>query len=338
MIIFFYGENDFKLKKKAKELEDRFVQELGSEAGNIFKFSGEQFDLNELLAQIKSKSLFSSRKMIIISDLLKASEQKIFNHLQEKLDSAYLEKSNDVFLFLEKNLKNNAKKDLVKLISGKELSLNLAEKTFFKALSQGKFSQEFKKFSPQDLSQFIHSEFQKNGLTISPKAYKLLLALNSDNIWQLDNEIKKLIYFKTGDQDKVIQEKDVEIMGFKLLNDDIFSLSDSLSKKNIPQSLRILERLRQSNLELSFILKMLIRHFKILWQIRQLLDQNYNSQRILANLKLHPFVVNKGINQAKYFEASKIKEIFNDLSQIDKSTRHETINPWLQLNVLLLKL
>ncbi len=338
MIIFFYGENDFKLNKKAIKLQDRFIKEVDPQSNNIFKFSGDDINLNDLLAQIKTTSLFSDRKMMVISNLLELKNKKILTELQKKLDDGYLEKSNDIFLFIEKNLKKKPKQGFTKIISGKEMILNSEEKKFFQTLDQQKFSQEFKNFSPTELNEFIRSEFQKVGLQITSRAQRLLLEANANNIWQLYNEIKKLIYFKIKDQDKTIQEKDLKELSSEPFNEDIFDLSDAISQKNIKQSIKILEKLRLSGLELPFILRMLIRHFKILWQIRQLLDQNYNSQRIIANLKLHPFVINKGINQAKHFEAQKIKEIFNNLSEIDKSTRQSDTNPWLSLNTLLLQL
>ena len=42
MIIFFYGENDFKISQKIKELQDKFVREVDASGQNIFKFDGEK--------------------------------------------------------------------------------------------------------------------------------------------------------------------------------------------------------------------------------------------------------------------------------------------------------
>ena len=82
----------------------------------------------------------------------------------------------------------------------------------------------------------------------------------------------------------------------------------------------------QSDHSPEYILSMLLRQFKILFQIRQLLDNNYTSPKIISSLSLHPFVVNKGINQAKNFEISTIKKIINELTEVEFLGRSGKIN------------
>ena len=82
MIIFFYGENDFKISQKIKELEEKFVREVDTSGQNIFKFDGEKIKLEEIAGQIASGSLFSNKKMVLIFDLIKNKQKNIFLCLQ----------------------------------------------------------------------------------------------------------------------------------------------------------------------------------------------------------------------------------------------------------------
>ncbi|HOZ53102.1 MAG TPA: DNA polymerase III subunit delta [bacterium] len=336
MIIFFYGENDFKINQKVQELQNKFIKEVDSSGNNIFKFEGEKIKLEEISGQIGSGSLFCNKKMIIISDLIKNKQKNILNNISEYISKNKVEDSNDIFIFTEKNIKNKGAKGLLKITGERESPLNKEEKDFYNILTKQKFSQEFKTFNQTELTDFIKKEFNNYGLKIDNKETQLLLALSGDNTWNIYTEIKKIAHFKLSQQpDNKINSQDIEKMGSGIFTENIFNFTDAISAKNIKSALKILEEQYSAGSEPDYIVSMLLRQFKILLQIRELLDLNFNSQRILANLKLHPFVINKGINQAKNFEIKKIKKIINELARIEKINRQGQTNIKANINLLI---
>lgn len=336
MIIFFYGENSFKIDQKIQELQAKFIREVDSSGNNIFKFSGEKINLEEIYSQIGSGSLFCKKKMIIIVDLIKNKQKNILKNIHEYIEKNKIEKSDDIFIFIEKNIKTKGAKGLLKIAGEKEVILNKEEKEFYNFLIKQKFSQEFKNFNQTELINFIKEEFNNYGLKIDNREVQLILALSGSETWNLYTEIKKIAHFKLSQKpNNKISSQDIEKMGSGIFTENIFNFTDAISAKNIKLSLEILEEQYLAGSEPSYIVLMLLRQFKILLQIRELLNLNFNSQKILASLKLHPFIVNKGINQAKNFEISKIKKIINELTKIEKINRQGQINIKVNLNLLI---
>lgn len=339
MIIFFYGENDFKIKQKIQEGRDKFMAEIDPAGQNIFVLDGEKMSGGDLAAHLNSPSLFSRKKMVIISNLINNKQKEIFSALADYLRQNQLEQSDDILIFSEKNIKSKNQRDLLKISSGREASLTAEEKKLYSYLRQQKYQQECKNFTSAELSRLVNSELAGHNLKIEARDIQLLLALVGSDPWKLHQEIKKLAHYKTakGQADK-IQKNDLEKMIGETFNDNIFSFIDALSSRNIKLALRLLEEQYLAGSEPEYIAVRLLKQFKILLSIRELLDLNYNSQKIISSLKLHPFVVAKGINQAKNFDQKTLKSIINSLMELERLNRSASIDLKVFLNLMINRL
>lgn len=339
MIIFLYGENDFKINQKIKEFRDKFTKEVDNSGQNIFVFDGEKIKLEEISSQISSGSLFCSKKMVIISDFIKNKQKNIYDNFLDYLQKNKASNSVDIFIFSEKNIKTKGSKGLIKTTGEQEAPLNKSEKEFYNFLTRQKYSQEYKNYSQSELISLIKKELQNNNLEIDNKEVNLLIALADNNIWNIHNEIKKLIHFKLEQlPNNKISQADIEKISSGVFSENIFAFTDAISNKNTKEALKILEEQYLAGSEPDYILSMMLRQFKILLQIRELLDKNYNTSKIIANLNLHPFIINKGINQAKNFEVHKIKNIINSLMEIELQNRQGQINIKNLINLLVVKI
>lgn len=339
MIILLYGENDFKIKQKIKEFRSKFIKDVDSSGQNIFIFEGEKIKAEEMMSQIGSGSLFSSKKMVLISNLIKNKQKNILKNLLNYLQNNKVNASSDIFIFSEENIKNKTANNLVKIVSGRETVLNKEEKEFFNFLARQKYSQESKNYSSLELSAFIKTEFSKYNLKIDNKEIQLIIALNDSNPWNIYSEIKKIANFKKGEKgsDKISSE-DIDKIGSGIFTENIFNFTDAISAKNTKRALKILEEQYLAGSEPDYILSMLLRQFKILLQIRELLDLNYNSSKIGSSIRLHPFIINKGINQAKNFEQKNIRRIINELAKIELLNRSGQANVKVSLSLLISKI
>ena len=88
----------------------------------------------------------------------------------------------------------------------------------------------------------------------------------------------------------------------------------------------------------SYLLSMIARQVKILISIRQALDSGLASREIGANLKLHPFVIQKGINQVRNFNLDTLKRMFAKLLEIDRDMKTGQGDAHTLLNMLLSKI
>ncbi len=339
MIIFFYGENDFKIKQKMQELQEKFIREVDASGQNIFKFEGVSSKTDEILGQIGAGSLFSNKKMVLISDLIKSKQKNILKNILNYLEKNKINTSNDIYIFVEKNIKSKTTNNLIKIVSERETVLNKEEKEFYNFLVRQKYSQEFKSYTQNELIDLIKKEFSAYDLKIAPKEIQLIIALNNNNAWNIYNEIKKIANFKIGQKtDQQISTADIEKIGSGIFTENIFIFTDAISVKNTKLAMKILEEQYLAGSEPDYILSMLLRQFKILLQIRELLDLNYNSSKITSSIRLHPFIISKGINQAKNFDQKTIKSTINELAKIELANRSGQINIKTNLSLLVSKI
>ncbi len=339
MIIFLYGENDFKIHQKTEELKNKFIKEVDQNGQNIWKLDGEKIKIEDLSSKLGSSSLFISKKMLIISNLIKNKQKDFLKIILDYIKKNKINESPDILIFTEKHLKSKNDKNLVKINDTRETALNNNEKLFFNFLLGEKYTQELKKFNNQELIDFIKREFKKFSLDIDSKLAQNIINLTGASPWMIKNEIKKISHLKLSDpNNKKIDTQDIEDNIFEKHQENIFAFTDSISSRNIKQSLDILEKQYLADLEADYILSMLIRQFKILLQIRNALELNFNTSKIISSLKLHPFIINKGINQARNFDKETLKNIINQLIELDKKNRSEFCDLKSEINLIINKL
>jgi DNA polymerase-3 subunit delta len=149
-------------------------------------------------------------------------------------------------------------------------------------------------------------------------ALQLLVGLVGADLWQLNNEINKLVNYKrVGDMPVEITVEDVKKIVTGNFDDNVFALTDALSHKNKAAALKILEEQYDAGAAEEYLLTMFLRQFKILLQIKSALDSKYTPAKIASALKFHPFVIKKGIDQAKNFSSEQLKNIYNRLLEND---------------------
>ncbi|PKM91058.1 DNA polymerase III subunit delta [Candidatus Falkowbacteria bacterium HGW-Falkowbacteria-1] len=339
MIIFLYGENDFRISQKLNEIKNKFIKDVDQNGQNIFQFDGEKIKLEDLSAQIGTSSLFSSKKMVIISNLIKNKQKDFSKRFLEYIKKNHLSESSEILVFVEKSIRSKGEKGLLKKVGNRENPLTIAEKTLFNFLKEEKYSQELKNYTNLELANFIKKEFDNYSLKIDNPSTQLLINLTAGDLWTIFNEIKKISNLKLSNKEnKIITKSEIEQNVSAKFQENIFAFTDAISSKNSKTALDILEEQYLSGLEAEYILSMMIRQFKILLQIREALDLNYGTQKMVSNLKLHPFIISKGINQAKNFSKEFLIKIINNLIDLEHQSRKSDPNLKASLNLLIINI
>ncbi len=140
----------------------------------------------------------------------------------------------------------------------------------------------------------------------------------------LINEIRKLIEY-AGENGK-IEKEDIDKLSIKKLESIIFDLTDNLGKKEISKALEVLKNLIYAKEPVQRILITLYNHFKKLYFTKLAVKENKD---IITSLKLKPnqtFLVNKYKMQAKYFKESELKEILQNLRDLDYNYKNGLID------------
>lgn len=352
MIIFLYGENTFLAKRKLKEFKNKFLNDIDPGGNNIFYLVGDTLSVDKLNEKIGSRSLLVKKRMIIIENIFQNKTKTIFKEITEYLKLKEKSLEDNIIIFIDSGVKSKAARGKIKkqtlMIdkSGKEKVMLKNPSLLFNFLSSQQFTQEFPALSNTEVSNWVKKEIENKKGSITFQASQLLSSLLGNNLWQINNEIDKLINYKLGSTPKLLEGggkieidiKDVETLVKGSFDENIFALTDAISNKNIKLASKYLEEQYEAGLSDSYLINMFVRQFKILIQIRQALDSGLNSRKIMSELKLHPFIIQKGINQVRNFNLENLKNILNKLIKIDYSMKTGKGDPGTMLRLLILNI
>lgn len=323
MIIFLYGEDTYRSSQKLKEIKDKFLKEVDESGMNITTLEGAGLKFEEFNQQIKASPFLARKRMIIVKNLISDNKSKdiqkeivdLLNQGKEKSDNE------NILVFWESTDHSKSK----------------SKNALWDRLVKEKFAQEFKALSPAQLNSWIKQELESDGGKIEPSAIPVLAATVGNDLWQMKNEITKLVNFR---KDEIIRLDDIESMVKAKYDDDIFKLVDALGNKNKKQALKLISDQLNLGSDEIYLLSMLIRQFRIILLIKSLQNThgNITKEQIAKELKLHPFVAQKALYQSKNFEINKLKQIYNYLLRIDREIKTSNIKPKLQFDILIAKI
>lgn len=343
MIIFLYGQDTFRSRQKLKELKNKFIKEFDVNQHSLTALDGKTVSLAKINEKISS-SLFAKKRMVVIEDIFlnkdKTILENIYNYFNKK------QTPDTIIIFWDSSIKT--KKMGYKIVplscssSNKETVLAKKPVLLFNFLSSQKYTQEFKSLSNTHASAWVKKQVEERSGSITYSAIQKLIGFTGNNLWRINNEINKLINYKKTAPSQVpaltIKVSDVEQLVKSEFDENIFAFTDALSNKNKTLAINLLEEQYKASLTGSYLMAMIVRQFKILLQIRQALDCGFSSRKIINITKLHPFVVQKGTNQARFFTLNNLKNIFSQLVEIDFLTKTGQADTKMSLNMFIYSL
>ncbi len=316
-----YGEEIFLLETSLKKIQNLF----GEAIKGINYITIDETNYNELIANIETPSFGYEKKLIIArsTGLLKKDGKRKnveLAKIREKLDTYIKEnieqiKQSVVLVFIEEDADN--KQELYKTID------NLGIVCRF----------DYQK--PIQIEKRIQAICNGYKVEIESQTIRYFIECCGTNMQDLINEIRKLIEYVG--KDGKIKKQDIDELSVKKLESVIFDLTDSLGKKEIAKALQVLKNLIYSKEPLQKILITLYNHFKKLYLVE--LSLKYNKD-IITSLNLKPnqtFLVNKYKMQAKYFKETELKNILQDLRNLDYQYKIGQIDLQIGLETILCK-
>lgn len=358
MMFFIYGLDDYRAKQKIKEVKKKFLAEVDASGFSIEELMGVDLTLDKFHGSSSSNSLFARRRLIITTNILFNKNKDLFGELLKYLNEH--KQSDNIFIFYEPNLTKD-KKDVLVLATASDdtkplTKSQLALTDFWK---QAANAQYFPLLNNQEVVLWMDSLAQQAGLELDYQAKQILTATLGSDLWALNSELTKLIHYKLGSSDaspyvkttedkKAMEDKvgDSNIINAETVlamlgtksEENIFALTDAISNKNKQQAVRLLEEQLQEGVSEVYLLTMLIRQVKILLAIRASLDNGKSAHDIGTKMKLHPYVLQKGINQARNFNLAYLKSLLTALVRLDYSYKSGRLPATLMLSLIVAKI
>lgn len=187
----------------------------------------------------------------------------------------------------------------------------------------------------RELPGWIRQRTEEKGGTISSEAVSMLAALVGADLRLLDQEIEKLLLYANGRQ---VTSDDVQTLVSHARETSIFDLVDCVGRRQTDRALRLLHRLLEDGEAPLYLLAMLARQIRILIQVAELQDRGLAPREIARHLSLHPYVVEKGLAQARNFDLPQLESAHERLVRTDWAIKTGETEDVLALDMLVVAL
>lgn len=290
-VFLFYGSDAYSHREKLKFWRTEFEKKHGGDM-NITFFDGAKTHAQEIFQACSSMPFLAEKRLVIVKDFLRDCEdddRSAFAELIEKIPEFC------VLVF-------------------SELEAPDRRTSLFKKIQKfGKLT-EFSAFTGSKLLSWIEKKVEQAGGTIEKEAVMLLSEMVGGDLNRLENEIAKLVGFA---DNRAITKRDIELLVVTQIETSIFRLTDGIGNKNKKIALETLHNLIDTGEELHRILYMIMRQFRIITCVRDLLAQGKSQYEMTAQLKEHPFVISNTMSQARNFSMTQLKRAYELLVDID---------------------
>lgn len=316
-----FGEEQYLIETNLKKIRQLF----GDCIKGINYILIDEQNAQEIISNIETPSFGYQKKLIIAKNtgLFKKEAKKSTTDI-EKLKAKL---SN----YIEKNI-NIINEAVILVFVEEDVDI---KSTLYKTIEKnGEICKiDFQK--PFQLEQRIKTICNAYKVNIDQQTLKYFIECCGTSLQDLINEIRKLIEY--AGENGTIQKKDIDKLSIKKLESVIFDLTDDLGKKDISSALQVLKNLIYQKEPLAKILVTLYNHFKKLYITKIALKEN---KELTSCLKLKPnqmFLTTKYKVQSKYFNERDLRNILQDICNLDYYFKNGKIDLQVGLETILCK-
>jgi len=309
MILFLYGEDNFRSWEKLNQIKEKFL-EKDKQGLNLAVFKDEIIfsQIREVIGQMP---FLGKSRLVILENASAASKderEKIVKFLAKQKVPDYT-----IFVFWENGVPDR-------------------RGVFFKTLKKVSKVEEFTPLPPFAIQKWISQKVLESGGKIESQAQNELASRLGNDLHILTNSLDQLLAYK-GKQE--INLGDLDHFAPAKLEADIFKFVDALSRKERKLALKFIEDQIALGAESLYLLAMITYAFRNLVIVKDLAERGMRNNQIIAVSRLHPFVVEKTLSRASCFSMGELKKIYLKLMDLDIKIKTGSITPNFGLEMLI---
>ncbi len=297
MLIFIYGDDTFRVLEKVRVMKNAFKEKFDPTGLNTTEYSGKLVP-GDVIQSVRSFPFLGTKRMIIIRDLIDGTKKGDMNVWVEGLVDA---PDSSIVVFWETTE-----------------PVRLEKKPLFKTLQEATEVHHyiFPQLQGAELGRWVATRIKACGGSIAADAQRALIERVGQDLWQMDQEINKLVAYAGKGQIILSMVNEMIHASFE---GKIFSLIDAISQRRTSDAILLLQEERWSGANDHYLLTMLGRQVRILLGARALLDSDPGAgkQRFSDVMGLHPFVAGKALDQARRFSLEKLRNVHDKLFAYD---------------------
>lgn len=318
-IYLLYGDDEYSIRSF---LEERLKSRMGESADaamDITVLDARQASLEAIRAEAYTIPFLSKRRMVVLHNPTSLAKGKTN---QEKFTEL---------------LKSVPPSTALVLIEDRLLEDNHWLVLWCKEHRDTCWLQAFSIPKGASMTYWIQQQAAELGGEIEVQAAQLLGSYIDGDPRLAKSEINKLLTY--ADFSRPVREEDVRALVADVRQGDVFAMVDAIGYGDGEKALGMLRRLLEDSAALQ-LFAMVVRQFRLLIQVRELLDQDpsQDHNKIAERIGTHPYPIKKIMPQAKLFDLPQLKAIYRQLSEIDQAIKTGQLEDELALDLLIASL
>lgn len=307
-VYYLFGEDSYSIETTFKAIE-KFVEPFIVSDFDKETYYGENQSFANVVGLASTFPFGSEKKLIVLKQAEKPKDKKeLVSYLKSPADFS-------VIIFLHDGTITNP------------------ETEPYKTLANQGYLFEAKELKGNTLIEWLISNVEKNGKTISYENAQLLTDISGENRIMLEAQLEK-IFLYIGDA-KEITIDSIRGLSTSLKQYTIFDLQNAIGKKNKANALKVAHNLLKNGIEPIQIIAMLNKYFTGLARLSELTASNTNEYQVARILGTHPYYLKDYQAARRAYSDKHLADAFSALLKADLTVKTTSIDDYTLISVLI---
>lgn len=318
----FIGEEKYLIDDTINRIKEKYIDK-SLESINFTVLNGKNINQDDIVNACETLPFMSEKKVVILNEIALFLVDGI---IDEKEFYKYMDNIGEHCLLIITDRSGDLKKTT----------------KFYKFFKKNNNVVEFNKLNKSQLQAWTKQQLEINNrqMNVSNINYFMdrssYFSKNHDiDLYNLKGEIDKLINYSDTVE---IKKDDIESIGQRSLDNNIFDLLGAISDGNSDKALQVFNELYSLNEPALKILFMITRQVRLLLNYKLYKDKGYQDKDIGSKLKIKPYELRKITQQSKKHDISVLKRCFHHLLLVDKKLKTSTLDDKLEMEMLIIRI
>lgn len=302
MILFLYGEDTYRSKKKLDEIRAKFTRDIDPSNLNLQELDGEKADLGEVRAAVSAAPFLAKKRMLVLTDAIVNASKKEAEALAELLDAV--------------------PEETILVVRERTGAADLEDAPAFEKLKGGKFYPEFRPLGPKELQAWILAESEARGVEFFKDALTAYLPVAGTDAWKIAGELDALAATARANGSGQITVESVRSLANLQTEQSVFDFLDAVGTRRADLALTQLDRLLEQGESEVMLLSRLQAHMRGLLVAADLsMLGQATKERLAREIGVHPFAAAKLVSQSRYFKPQELERLYVKLIDADEQLK-----------------
>jgi DNA polymerase-3 subunit delta len=299
-VYFLFGEEAYFMDALIRAFQEKIVKPETRDF-NFDLLNAEETDGESVVNVACSFPLMAERRLIVLKSVQQFStsdKKRILSYVESPLESTCL------------------------VVTANDVD---RRQSFYAELSKLAVAVECKPLYENQAVEWVERVVRTKGGQISREAALLMVQQVGTSLWNLSNEIEKLLTFAGPKKNLGLPEVEA-VAGFSRKY-NTWDFADAVGKRELDKALIVMRKLLQEKASATGLIMELSKRIVLLMRIRAMIDKGGAPRTIAGALKLKPFFLNLYLSQANAFRMAELREANRVLLEADAHIKTGTIEP-----------